>query len=643
MGRKDSLGIFWEDHAVVKVKAVAGKKPGAALPPPLEISWETGPYEHKEPPKHKPVVLIDKPQSVMDIECYVNFFLVKFSRLSDGAYVDFIQDETRQLDTAAIEDILDRHEIITFNGNNFDIPVLRLALQGADNATLKRACDDIIKHNLNRYAFEKKYQIDDDYKIDHIDLIELCIGVSSLKIYGGRLHCRRMQDLPISEGETLDAGAKYLISKYCGNDLEVTKILYAQLQPQINLRRDMSKEYRLDLRSKSDAQIAEEVIKAEIRRSTGRAPIKKPIKAHEFLYEKPEFIKFNSNVLRSAAQIIAQEPFKVDDKGSITMPKKLSDLKITIGGSTYQMGMGGLHSTERAGYHLTDDKHLIADWDVTSYYPAIILNCELYPDQLGKTFLEVYRALVEERLEAKAAGEKVKADALKIVVNGSFGKLGSPYSALFAPNLMVQVTVTGQLSLLMLIDSLESAGIPVVSANTDGIVIKCPVDLEQKMRDIISTWEERTGFTMENTMYRGIYSRDVNNYIAIKDNGEVKTKGCFSFGSLSKNPSNEICNIALVEYLKTGRPFKDTIESCRDITKFITVRSVNGGAVKDGKYLGKAIRWYYAKGEKGNIKYKTNDNQVARSEGAKPLMDLPDEFPEDIDYNWYVKEANDLF
>ena len=30
---------------------------------------------------------------------------------------------------------------------------------------------------------------------------------------------------------------------------------------------------------------------------------------------------------------------------------------------------------------------------------------------------------------------------------------------------------------------------------------------------------------------------------------------------------------------------------------------------------------------------------MPKSEGARPLMDLPDEFPEDVDFSWYVRES----
>jgi hypothetical protein len=56
-------------------------------------------------------------------------------------------------------------------------------------------------------------------------------------------------------------------------------------------------------------------------------------------------------------------------------------------------------------------------------------------------------------------------------------------------------------------------------------------------------------------------------------------------------------------------------------------------------FLGKAVRWYYAKGIDGVIQYKLNGYTVARSEGARPLMELPAALPDDIDYEWYEREA----
>jgi hypothetical protein len=284
----------------------------------------------------------------------------------------------------------------------------------------------------------------------------------------------------------------------------------------------------------------------------------------------------------------------------------------------------------------------LADFDVASYYPSIILRCGLEPENMAQHFTPVYRQIVQRRLAAKKAGDRVQDAVLKIVINGSFGKFGSPYSALYSPRLLIQTTVTGQLALLMLIEMLEAEGIPVVSANTDGIVIRCPRSLVDMMEFVVGQWEDATGFTTEETAYSALYSRDVNNYLAIKADGSVKRKGVFATGTLSKNPVNEICMGAVVKHLVDGTPVEESIRACTDIRKFVTIRTVKGGAVQDDQYLGRAVRWYYALGELGTINYRVNGYTVARSEGAKPLMELPDIFPTDVDYQWYIDEAHNL-
>lgn len=287
-----------------------------------------------------------------------------------------------------------------------------------------------------------------------------------------------------------------------------------------------------------------------------------------------------------------------------------------------------------------EDFYLI-DKDCASYYPSIILTLNLYPKHLGENFLNVYRSIVERRLRAKKAKDKIVADSLKITINGSFGKLGSKYSSLYSPDLLIQVTITGQLALLMLIEMIENQGIPVVSANTDGIVIKCPKSKYDLLEQITRQWEKETNFETEETRYKALYSKDVNNYIAVKLDGSCKTKGAYSKPGLQKNPTNTICIEAATALIVGNTPVETTIRDCKDVTKFVTCRTVRGGAEKNGIYLGKLVRFYYAKGEQGTINYVVNGHVVPKSDGAKPLMDL-EGFPDDINYDWYVEETNKI-
>ncbi len=479
----------------------------------------------------------------------------------------------------------------------------------------------------------------------------------SLKLYGGRLHTPWLQDLPFPDHWHLTPDQIAIVRYYCcKKDMCNTAFCFVNLKEQIAIRQEMTQRYGQDLRSKSDAQIAEAVINGELKRLTFADPERNEIApGTRYRYQTPAFIRFETPMMRRILQTIQSWEFWVNESGYIELPVdvatgKTIDMTINIAGKTYTMGMGGLHSNEQVSAHIARDGFRIFDRDVASYYPQIILNLELYPLHLGPSFLQVYRNIVMQRLAAKKAKNKILAEMLKIVVNGSFGKLGSKWSTLYAPDLLMTVTITGQLSLLMLIERLEMAGINVLSANTDGIVFKPNMAQVETSRMIFAQWEKETGFTTEETEYAAIYSRDVNNYIAVKADGKTKAKGAYlnpwalvnpgdAYERLKKNPHGVISIEAAIAFLTKGSPLAETIRACADIKKFVAIRTVRGGAVKDGKYLGKVVRWYYKTGETGAIIYALTGKMVAETEGAWPCMDLPQVLPADIDYNYYEQKA----
>lgn len=596
-----------------------------------------------------------KHKFVFDIECYGNFFLIAFISLELGKVTYLELSDDASLDCPKLRWIFDNFCVIGFNSNNYDIHIAAMAVHGCSTAMMKSATTAIIEHNERGWDVLRNYKVK-KIECDHIDLVEVAPLFASLKIYGGRMHSKRMQDLPFHPDTVLSEPQRAIVRWYCVNDLTTTVELHNELIKELALREEMGREYGVDLRSKSDAQIAEVVIGHEVEKLNRCRPHKPKIDPGTvYRYRVPHFIQYSTPLMQGVLNTVATANFIVSEYGNIGLPQELKDLSINMNQSTYKMGIGGLHSTEKSAAHFAGPNTILKDVDVTSYYPYIILNLGLYPHHLGPNFLIVFRSIVERRVAAKHRGDKTVADSLKIVVNGTFGKLGSMFSILYSPDLLIQVTITGQLSLLMLIERLELAGIPVVSANTDGIVIKCPKHLEPTMDAIVKQWEKDTGFDTEETLYKALFSRDVNNYIAVKDpstwkeddslDDRVKTKGVFAKPGLSKNPQNEICVLAIKELLIHNKPIQETIRTCDDITKFLNVRTVKGGAVKlydpnePGLFLGKAIRWYYGREVPGEIVYAKSGNKVPKSDGAQPLMDLPRQFPNDVDYDWYEKEA----
>lgn len=651
-----------------------------------------------------------KREYITDVESYWNYFLLASEDVKSGEQFEyslrgrnssFSPAQRRELRRYIIEN---RH--YTFNGRNYDALIMTAASLGYTVAEMKKITNFIIEKKQKSWDVERKY----GFKVpdfDHVDLIEVAFGRASLKIYNGRRHGKRLQDLPYPPESMLNDKQMDNVCDYCFNDLDATRNVMNAVRGQLDLRITLGKQHGIDLRSKSDAQVAEAIIKKEMIRRTGRcdkAAEGEWYEGKEFYYNIPKFIKFRSKKLNDLLDLIYDTPLVIGKGGYVNLPNVLKE-KIRINEGVYTLGIGGIHSNEKCTTHVADEDYILRDSDVTSYYPSIILALRLFPKQLGKVFLTIYEKIVKDRVHAKGQMQEIEtllkegrindpdrieelktelvrwqiaADGGKIMVNGSFGKFGSKWSILYSPPLLIQTTLTGQLSLLMLIEALEDIGIQVVSANTDGIIAKIPRWMEYQYKEVLDWWQKTTGFNMEFTDYSGVYSRDVNSYIAVGTNGKVKTKGAYSMGAMSNNPQTEICIEAAINHITGKKSIIGTIKECQDIRKFITLRTVNGGAiwpcewfgeyahetekVTDGEYLGKAIRWYYAKDVTWAIHYvkptkSGTHNKVPKTVGARPIMEFTDTpeskiikdkdgkpvnpymMPKDIDHSWYMRRA----
>lgn len=582
---------------------------------------------------------------ILDTEIYPNYFLLSMMDSNTGKVRHFERTDSHPFDGKTVAAIMRKYLTGSFNGLNFDLPLIVAAIKGATPKMLKAICDAIIIKKQPIWRVMREHGLEIPKAWDHIDLIEVAPGQSGLKIYGGRIHSPTIQDLPIEPDQVVTPEQMEMLKTYCINDLRVTQSLFEKLKGQVELRVAMSKEYGQDLRSKSDAQIAETVILSEIKKITGqtyRAPDLPD--GYAFRYKDPGFISYQTPELQDIFNRVLSERFTLSAYGQVQMPEWLRAAPIEYAGAKYQLGIGGIHSCEKSQYVKAQDGWILEDRDVASYYPNIILGQTLYPEQLGKDFITVYQSIVDRRMVAKREGNKVVADTLKICVNGSFGKLGSRYSALYSPDLLIQVTVTGQLALLMLIESLTLAGVKVISANTDGIVLHYPEHLADTVENTCFEWSLNTSYTLEATRYKAIASRDVNNYVAVTLSGNIKGKGCFASSGLSKNPDGQIIYTAVAKQVADGTPYQETIRACRDIREFVTVRRVQGGAVWRGEKLGKAVRFYISTSVPQDecIHYATNSNRVPKSAGALPIMTLPESFPQDVDYRYYEVEAEKL-
>jgi hypothetical protein len=525
---------------------------------------------------------------------------------------------------------------VGFNNKEFDNVIVSAFCAGRTEMEIKRIADDIIVNHVRSWVSMRKFGLAEVFA-DYIDLIEVAPSFVGLKAYGARMHMPRLQDMPIAHDAFIEPEQEATLLEYCHNDVETTAELLNQLEKEVLLRVEMSRRYGVDMRSKSDSQMAEQAYITSMKLERQENEIPKHV-----VYTPPSFLKFKTAELQHLLDRIAGHRFDMNpNTGHVQLPEFLGDALVKFGTGEYQLGVGGIHSVhDRKVCHIAGDD-IICDIDAASFYPSIILECGFVPANLGHRFIEEYRKIYDRRLAAKRSGDKVTDATLKISLNGTFGKLASRFSVLYSPDLMLAVTLTGQLTLLMLIEWLEGVGACTLSANTDGIAIRYPKNLDADIQKAVANFGKVSRFSFEFTPYRVLAMKDVNNYIAVKPDRTLKTKGIYAPLSLRKNPTAQVCADAVGEWLSKGTPLLETIKRA-PFCDFISARNVTGGGEQMGLYLGKVVRWYQSNDpELQPIRYMANGNKVPKTDGARACMILLDKMahPPDLDYEWYYKEA----
>ena len=222
---------------------------------------------------------------------------------------------------------------------------------------------------------------------------------------------------------------------------------------------------------------------------------------------------------------------------------------------------------------------IIRNYDVASYYPHIMTLYGYTSRNIPSP--AIFSEVLESRMKAKAAGDTATANALKLVVNTTYGamlsgKNGQAYNDLYDPLQGRSVCITGQLFLLEMAQHLykDIPDLRIVQLNTDGIMIEFDDSQYDQVQDILNEWQSRTGFTLEEDKISKIVQKDVNGYIEVQPSGKFKTKGGYLVrgiapaGAFNVNNNATIVAKALVEYFVHGTPPEDTINACDDIFQF---------------------------------------------------------------------------
>jgi len=483
---------------------------------------------------------------------------------------------------------------VGYNNLRFDAQVVEWILRNYEHwhdltgleicAKIAQKAQDVI-HDANYDVFPeyREWELSlkqlDLFKIHHYDNKNRRVSLKRLEF---EMDLENIEEMPIHYAKTgLTKDEVFLSLQYCFNDVDATYEFYKVTigetdhplykgNNQIQLRLDIQDEFGIDCLNYSDSKIGDEIIKKyychekniDIKELPRKGFFRKSIALKNCV---AHYVKFETEQLKTFLKNIKSITLGLQD-----------DFKehINFYNNVYSFMRGGLHTENKPAIFEADEDYEIIDWDVASYYPAIIINNGKYPAHLGKQFLFGYKEMYEKRLALKQSGAKDAKTmgiigALKLAVNSVYGKSSDMLSWIYDRQLTMFTTITGELSLMMLIEQYELNGIQVISANTDGVTVKVKKDLIPKMYEVNKEWEETTQYILERTDYSKIIFSTVNDYIAITPDGYVKKKGDFLTDfELHKNKSARIVPLALEQYYVNGTNVRDTIKQHKNLFDF---------------------------------------------------------------------------
>ena len=611
---------------------------------------------------------------IFDCEVFAHDWLFVFKEVATGEYTVIWNDNDEVLA------FMERNPYLGgFNNKHYDNHILKAVMCGFTPEQVKEINDLIIVHELNGWDIPalREYRV----YFDSFDLKDDCQDGVSLK--GIEAHL----GIPIEETE-VDFNVEHVLSEsekaqttyYCKYDVDATEILFKLRQGYLDNKAAVGRKRGLTDRQAmymTNAKLTSVYLQAQ-----------KPEKpwTDERDYQYPD------KLLR---QYIPQEVFDFFDKlHDPNIPNYLlfggydeqgvkhkgAALDFSIGECKCTIAYGGIHGAIPTYVEEATEGRSIRNKDVASYYPHLMT----IPLSKGQKYgfcsrnipsPQVYVDTLEERVQAKKAGDKVTANALKLVLNTTYGTMlngkdGVAFNDLYDPLMGRSVCITGQLLLLELSMHLvsECPTLKIIQLNTDGIMVSFDNSDEAKWQEITQEWQDRTGFELEEDFIQKIVQRDVNNYVEVPvGDGKPKVKGGalvrgiltnanidftkmglpawenMSGGAWNINNNAVIVARAIQDYFVKGVDPEETIMASKNILDFQVIAKVGG------KYSG----CYQMVGEdkvpvqKVNRVYATADRRYGTGKDAKVpslpvhcMVDNNNELAIDVvDRNWYLKLA----
>lgn len=469
-----------------------------------------------------------------DFEVTPNWWLCVFGDMPDN--LDDINESLKQdfyiinSDMPNARDLLikklreEGYVVVGYNIKGYDL-VIANAIYNAFTPQEVKIVNDLIinpgcawetKEHMRLQPFAKKKLRGVCYQ----DLLD--DGVGSLKEKEAVLGLDIMESSVDFNKENLTSEDKDDMTYYCKHDVYAAMYFYKKVvSPYTRTKLALGKRFNIDeniVRSSTNAKLVSLALGAHrvSLSDADKVEIELPEKIKKYVYDNVPS-KILEHLLTSV------EPLSVE-----------------LFNNSVDYGNGGIHSVYKNNLYVeSDDEYTLVNIDATSYYPSVLIQFNCLSRAIQKP--ELFKFIFDERVRIKHKKDKTAEDeenqlAYKLILNTTFGASGNQYLDAYDPHMCTRTCRLGQIFLSALACKLVKSisSVKIIQSNTDGLLIYVKRKDMDKVKQCMKEWTDVSGINMEEDYVQRIWQRDVNNYLLVKDNGEVKRKGAWLIDTWEK-------------------------------------------------------------------------------------------------------------
>lgn len=522
----------------------------------------------------------DKTCIVFDIEVLKNIFTCTCKN-TDTGIINTFEISSRKVD---IEELYNYFKqdcyFVGYNNHHYDNPVLNYLFylftkDYFEYFSTRQITESVFR--MSQIVIDKNsdFELWKEYKYARnflsIDLLTMLYSKAlrvSLKEMQVTMQYKNVEEFIVDWHQDLPEKDMDRLISYNINDVESTEELLYRCKNDLELRVSIEDEYGITCLSLDGVNTGMKILEQEYIKHTGISKqvleqLRSPCDQIDLEKVIFSWISFNTPILKDLLNNMKQ-------LHNVSPGRKGYENTFVFGGMKVTVGVGGIHGDCGIEIIKPNKDEILLDSDVSSLYPSMIIEHNLYPPHLGKEFLETYTNIRTRRLEAKKNKIKVVDKTLKLSLNGLSGNLQNEHSWCYSPFTVMQIRINGQLLLLKLSEQLLSIGCKLHQINTDGILYTCKKAKYDELQRILKDWENLTKLKLETEEFVQFYQLAINDYFGLKSDNTVKKKGFFLTNiELGKGLSPKIIPEAIINYFIDGIPVEETITSCRDIRKFL--------------------------------------------------------------------------